>query len=354
MDSENDGLAKSSNSQKLISLLTLDFLGKISAIFVGIIYLCGFLTLNSHLYKYGNVELGIASTEYFISGAVFVLYLTVYGVFAGRAIILSKKWLNQHIEQLKEKNAPPVAFYIAFAHMLIELIFFHCLSSALFSTFAFEQIESAGFYFSLSLVFIISYGLDIFNWDVRHPFCHLIIDGILKVLAIFSFYYLSVGGNIYTVFWAFLGYSMYINFVLDSFERYTITNDRIIFNLGYTAIFVLLSAITFGTSVYGEVSRKIGGGKAIEMTIGINDNRLKNYPDKIESPIVGEVVYSTANNIYIKRQEHTLVLPRSSVTWMDFHQNNSNKVFDLLEQMIGIKEDSVEEKEPNKSNHQTN
>ncbi len=59
------------------TLKGLDSLGALSAIFLGTVYLCGFLTLNSHLFKYGVVELGKASTEYLVAGAIFVLYLVL-------------------------------------------------------------------------------------------------------------------------------------------------------------------------------------------------------------------------------------------------------------------------------------
>ena len=348
MESDNSEQTNSQNSQALLSLLKTDSLGKVSAVFFGVIYLCGFLTLNSHLYKYGVVELGIASTEYLVAGAVFVLYLTVYGIFAGRSIILSKHWLGQHIDHLKERNAPAISPLIAFVHMFIELTFFHCLSAALFSTFAFGQIESVGFYAVLSLVFIVSYGLDASNWDVRHPFAHLIIDGILKLIAVFSFFYLSSGNNIFIVFAAFFAYSMYINLVLDSFERYRLTKDRIVFNLGYTVIFFLLSAITFGSSVYGNVSKKIGGGKPLEMTIGLNESSLESHPSRIESPIVGKVVYSTKDNVYIQIEKDTLIVPRSSVKWMSFHENDNDGVLELLDKIKGDSEVSADQKKPNK------
>ncbi len=321
---------KPRGSDALLDLIKTDSVGKLSAIFFGVIYLCGFLTLNSYLYKYGVVELGIASTEYLVAGAIFVLYLAVYGIFAGRSIILSKHWLRQHIDHLKARGAPALSPLVAFAHMVVELAFFHCLSAALFSTFAFGQIEGAGFYSSLIVVFIIGYALDISNWDVRHPFAHLIIDGLLKLAAVFSFFYLSSGKNIYIVFAAFFGYSMYINLVLDSFERYRVTKDRIIFNFGYTAIFFLLAAVSFGSTVYGNVSKKIGGGKSLTMTIGLNQNSLENYPAKVKLPIVGEVVYSTTDNIYIMVDEDTLIIPRSSVKWMSFHESNKKELNEML------------------------
>ena len=334
MESDKNKQTNPDNSQALLGLLKTNSLGKVSAVFIGVIYLCGFLTLNSHLYKYGVVELGMASAEYLVAGAVFVFYLTTYGIFAGRSIILSKHWLGQDIDHMTEINAPATSSLIASIHQFINLVLFHCLSAALFSTFAFGQIESVGFYAALSLVFIIGYSLDISNWDVRHPFAHLIIDSILKLIPVFSFFYLSSGSNIYIVFVLFSGYSFYINLVLDSFERYKVTKDRIVFNLGYTAIFILLSAVTFGSSVYGNVSKKVGGGKPQEMTIGLNENRFTGYPSIIKSPIVGEVVYSTQDNVYIQIEKDTLIIPQSSVKWMIFQENDKDDVLESYKEFV--------------------
>lgn len=335
-------------SAALFELLKADSIGKVSAIFFGVIYLCGFLTLNSHLYKYGVVDLGIASTEYLVAGAVFVLYMAVYGIFAGRSIILSKHWLGEHIDHLKESGAPAISPLVAFAHMFVELAFFHCLSAALFSTFAFGQIESFGFYSTLSVVFIISYSLDVSNWDTKHPFAHLIADGLLKLVAVFSFFYLSSGANIYIVFAAFFSYSMYINLVLDSFERHRITKDRIIFNFGYTAIFFLLAAVSFGSTIYGNISKKIGGGKPLAMTIGLSQNSLDNYPTEVKSPLVGEVVYSSQDTTYIVIEKDTLIIPRASVKWMSFHVSDEKGLVELVEKIKGKKKEAPEQNESNK------
>lgn len=339
MESKNIEQSDPKDKESWSDLLKTDSLGKMSAVFLGIIYLCGFLTLNSHLYKYGIIELGIANTEYLVAGAVFILYLAIYGVFAGRAIVMSKQWLGDHIAHLREVGAPAISPHIAFAHMFIELTFFHCLSAALFSTFAFGQIENVGFYAVLSFVFIVSYAFDTSNWDTRHPFAHLIIDAALKIVAVFSFFILSTGDNLDTVFIAFAGYSMYINLVLDSFDRHRITKDRIVFNIGYAAIFFLLAALTFGSSVYGKVSKKIGGGKPLEMAIGLKPDSLEKHPGEIKSPMTGEVVYITRDTVYIKTKESTLIIPRHSVKWMSFQDDADNDEFlDLHKRLKGEKE----------------
>jgi hypothetical protein len=335
------------NNDSFQGLINTESLGKISAIIFGALYLCGFLTLNSHLYKFGVVELGIASTEYLVAGATFVLYLVVYGIFAGRSIVLSKHWLGQHIDHLKENGAPAISPFIAFIHMLVEQAFFLCMSAALFSLFAFGGSESANFYAVLVGILFISYALDTSNWDVRHPFAHLIIDGVLKIAAVLSFFYLSSGPNIYIVFAAFFGYSFYINLVLDSFERYRITKDRIVFSIGYTVIFLLLAAVSFGSGVYGQVSKKIGGGAPVDMIIGLSSKALEKYPGEIGNPIIGKVVYSSSAKIYINIEKDTLVIPQSSVQWMKFQKTDNDGLLNFINS--NEEEEPESPKEPNKT-----
>jgi len=345
---ENSDLPKNGTPSTIAGI---DSLGILSAIFLGTIYLCGFLTLNSYLYIYGVVELGIASTEYLVAGAIFVLYLVVYGLFAGRGIVMSQRWLGQQIDYLKESGAPAISPLVAFIHLFIEMAFLHCLSAALFSIIAFGQVESAGFYLVLSMVFIISYAMDTSNWDIRHPLAHLIVDAILKLTAVFSFFYLSSGLNIYIVFVAFVVYSFYINMVLDSFQRYKPTRERIGFNLIYTAVFFLLAAISFGSGVYGNISKKIGGGKPLEMAIGLRPNSIDGYPEELKIPIVGNVVYSSTDNVYIKIEETILVIPRSSVQWMRFQESDDRGFLKLINKFRKNNSEGGANEEPNNSNN---
>jgi hypothetical protein len=108
------------------------------------------------------------------------------------------------------------------------------------------------------------------------------------------------------------------------------TKERLAFNLVYTAIFFLLAAISFGSGVYGNISKKIGGGKPIEMTIGMQPNSLSDYPEELKSPIVGDVVYSSTDNVYINIQDNTLIIPRSSVQWMKFQESGDGGILELI------------------------
>ena len=191
--------------------------------------------------------------------------------------------------------------------------------------------------------------MDISDWHIRHPFAHLITDAVLKFVAVFSFFYLSSGENIYIVLATFFGYTFYINLVLDSFQRYERTRERLAFDLVYTAVFFLLAAISFGSGVYGSISNKIGGGKPLEMTVGLLPKNLNDYPEELQPPILGDVVYSSTDNVYIKIEGNTLIIPRSSVQWMKFQESDDNDVLDLINKARAVINDKGDAKKPNKS-----
>ena len=324
-----DNAAKQDNIP--LTFGTIDSWGKLSALLVGVVYICGFLTLNSHLSKYGIVGLGIASSEYLVAGSIFILYLVAYSLFGGRAIVLGKKWMGQDLDQLIENNVPPtIASLIAYLYSLVHLVFLHCLSAAVFSTLAFEQYESTGFYIVLIFIFLISYTLDIIGFDIKHRFTHTIIDLILKSFAVYSFFNLSSGVNLLAVLLAFIMYSFYINLILDGFERYKITKDRVVFTFIYSAIFFIGSAVNFGATTYGNVSKKLGGGKSIKMEIELKKDALGSLTDDVKSLFVGDVLYSSSENTYIKVEDKVIILPRSSAQWMRFDLAKEKGLLDGL------------------------
>jgi len=317
------------DSASLLSVF-IDVGGKLSALFLGIIYVCGFLTLNSHFNKYGGIDLGIGSSDYLIAGSVFVLYLVTYALFGGRAIVFMKTWMVQHIDHLKNSNAPTIAPLIVFIHSFVELAFFHCLSAAIFSTYAFGQFESFGFYAVLSSAFLVSYTLDVTKFDIKYPFAHTNIDLVIKVFAIFSFFNLSSSFMMFSVFVTFSMYSFFINIVLDTLERYKVTKDRIIYSSVFSAVFFLGSAVSFGSFMYGNISNKIGGGQSIEMEIGLNSDNLRALGKEFGSTIVGDVVHSSSENIYLVIDNKTIVLPRSTVQWMRYGAPEDQGLFKSL------------------------
>ena len=83
--------------------------GQAAALFIAIIYACGFLTLNSYFYRYGVSEIGIASSSYLVAGSIFILYMVTYGLFGGRAIVLMITWLDRNIKKTASIKYPSLS-----------------------------------------------------------------------------------------------------------------------------------------------------------------------------------------------------------------------------------------------------
>jgi len=319
---------------------------KISTFFVILLYICGLLILNAFFYKYSIVNVDLINSNYLIVGSLFIFYIATYGIFAGRSIILGKIWLQQDIELLNKTKHQNINSFFAFTHSIIETIFLHCMSVAFFSIYAFAQNESIIFYSFLMFAFLIKYPLDVFNLDIKFPRIFLLSDTIIKLIAIWVFFHFSTNMHLTIVFLTFFGFSLYINFVLDSFERYKINRDRIIFTTIYSIIFFLGSAILFGTTIYGNISKKIGGGQSIPVEISVNKNIYKSLGFNIDTTIYGNYIYLSKENLYIKIKDNVYILPRQAINWLKFQEQKPENITHFIKNIL---DKNQSKQEPNKT-----
>ena len=322
---------------------------KISTFFIISIYICGFLALNAFFYKYNIVDVDLINSNYLVVGSLFILYITTYGIFAGRSIILGKVWLQQQIELLNKTKHRNINSFFVFTHSIIETIFMHCMAVAFFSIYAFTQNGSIIFYLFLMFAFLIKYPLDVFNLDIKFPFVFLIIDTIIKLIAIWVFFHFSTNEQLTIVFLTFFGFSLYINFVLDSFERYKINRDRIIFTTIYSIIFFLGSAVLFGTTIYGNISKKIGGGQSIPVEVSVNKNISKSLSLNIDTTIYGNYIYLSKENLYIKIKDNVYILPRQSINWLKFKEQKFKNISSIIENVLDNNKSKSTNQKSNKS-----
>ncbi|MCX5819729.1 MAG: hypothetical protein NT047_07445 [Deltaproteobacteria bacterium] len=300
--------------------------GRSFVVAVGIFYVLGFLVINAHLNKYGVSDLDIANVRYLAAGAVYTFYLVLFYLFGGRAILFTKKWMGEEIDFLRKTGASERWSLLAFIHSFVHLIFFLCLSAASFSSIAFSGTETFFFYGVLSLAFLIDYTMDVRNLDVRYPKLHLVIQFAIKIPAIVVFFILAESWKPITVFFTYLGIAMYLNFVLDNFERHRMTADKILFSAIYTIVFFLGTAVSFGALTYGDVSRKIGGGHSIEANIALKEeySELLNSKGQSLSNLEVKVIYVTNKHLYVEINNETIRIPDSSIKWLALKKQSSS------------------------------
>lgn len=318
--------SKSKTSGESISQV-IDVAVKSSATVLGTVYVCGFLTLNSHLYEHGVVNLGIARAEYLAAGASFALFIVIYALLGGRGIVFLKHSSDRERDLLRKSSAPPISAVLARIHSFINLFFLHCISAAIFSVVAFRPPEMSRFSIVLFVAFLISYSLrEIFKFDDRWPFAHLIIDSILKLLMVIAFFVMVSSFMPIRILITFILFSVYIKVILDGFERYGITTDSLVYSGVFSVVFFLLAAISFGAVVYGDVSRKLGGGESISVEIGVDRRSVGFMQNQIKEVLHADVIFSTSNDVYVNVEGETIALPRRSVLWIRFPNSEADSV----------------------------
>lgn len=295
---------------------------KVSTIVVALLYVCGFLTTSAYLHKYGVMNTDIASSNYLISGSVFLFFVLSYALFAGRGVINIKQWIISEKEYLdgNEKFIGNASFLAAYSSS-IDLVFFHCLSVSAFVSVAFADSSIAFFNLAMLPLFLIIYPLDFLNIDIKYPKFSLHLKSLLKMTIIAIFFMFSMDINTSGVLALFFGFTMYINLVLDRFERYKVTSDSLLFSIGYFAIFFFGAAVSFGSLIYGEVSHKIGGGQAIDIEFVMKStNQLPSEIVDSDGRISSKLIYESSKYVYVERDEQTFVIPSSQIEWIQLHK----------------------------------
>ena len=226
--------------------------------------------------------------------------------------MLGKKWLQQDVERINKDKPSRFWTILIFVHSFIHCIFFCCLSAALFTSLAIDHDESFGFYAGLSVAFFVTYTFSITNWDIKFPKLCEIVTLILKVFAIYAFFVSVSSGVMLIAFFTYFGLFVFINFVIDGFDRYRTTPDRITFSAIYAAVFLLVTAVGYGTLFYGKVSTKLGGAHPQSVSIALSEETRRSLPLPVEVPenkvLEGLLIHQTPSYTYISSSGHTIRL----------------------------------------------
>lgn len=277
----------------------------------GFLYVTGFLVLNSHLARFGFMDVEFVNARYFLSGASFVFYLACFYLFAGKAVLFTPTWLKEDLARLNRGGAQPIWSAVVFIHSILNALFFACLSAALFTNLAVSSAETTTFYLALGGAFLASYTLDTTNLDIRFPRASEAANILVKSVAIAVFFIAtSIRSTLLIVLIGYGGIFMFINLAVDAFVRRGITTDRISFTALYAAVVILGSATAYGSYVYGDVSSKFGGARSKTVYVGLKDAKEIRAPEAIAFPasgaLLGHLVHQTDKHTYLTAAGYTI------------------------------------------------
>ncbi len=291
---------------------------QVASIFLAGVYLAGFLVLNAHLGKRGIFDFGLANSRYLIAGTHFVVFLIVWYLSAGRAIIFFNKWTCEEIKSATELGLSHFWRFVIFTNSLMRLGFLTCISAAYFSLILLESPEPITLYIYLAILFLIDYSWVSSNFNLHYPRANQIFKLVTRIVAIIVFFItINISSMTMIVFLHFITISIYVNLVTDSFERFRITSDRLTHNIISSAIFVLLSSASFGRLYYEHITPDFGGGQLQEVEIIVVDQTVRNSLEvmgfKVEPFLKAKLIYENQQEFIIDVEDQTIRLSRKTV-----------------------------------------
>lgn len=287
------------------------------AVFAGALYVLGFLVLNANLAKNGIVDYEFVDARYILSGAVFAFFLICFYLFAGRTVVHTPRWLGDDIKHYQNLGLGRKWHLVIFIHSLVYAAFACCLSAALFSMMAFGNREAAFFYTILGCAFIVLYAFDTTNRDLNYPRIHLVVSLVIRLIAVIAFFANQETGMLGKTFGLTLALFCFINLALDTITRHGATADRLSFSGVYGIVMLLTVATAFGTTIYGQVSSKIGGARPQNVLVALTKDTIASLPPNLVSgtpPLVpGKLIHQTEQYLYLLTTEQTIRVRNSDV-----------------------------------------
>lgn len=308
------------------------------ALLLGAAYVIGFVALNAHLGKIGIYDFEFASTRIVLAFANCLFYLVCFYVFAGRAVLFGKKWMQAEIDRLKSANASPAWGVVAFFASHGKSVFFCCFSAAIFSSLAIDNASALLFYAAAAVAFLVFYPFDVMNWDLRHPRIFILAGAFFDIAATVAFFVQPNNEVAVRVFFSYLAVFVFINMILDQFERRIKTNDMISFVALYGSIFCITIAAGFGSMFYGLIPSRLGGGKAMPVELVLSDSFLKSLPADqaalLKSPLKANLVFQTGDSYYVDSGKKIFRLRTSDVPLIYFSPQSESNFSERLAQSL--------------------
>ena len=306
-------------AKKMRALWNITKAPQVLTIIVSSLYVCGFLAINSHLGQFSLNDHNLANSNYLIVGGLYGGFLVIWYFSAGRSIISSKTRVTNEIEAAVKHGSGRFWIVIIFSKSIAQIVFFTCLSAALFSLLLSETSTSNRFYKYLVILFLVGYPWDFLNLDLRFPYATQIFLLVTNTLAVYVFFS-SVQANSPTmrvlIHMALI--SVCVNFLLDSMERFRITVDHISYNLIFSIIFFIFNSVPFGAIHFKHISSTFGGIQPKQISIVVTDDSveswMKNIGLKTRPSLETKLIYENREELFLSISEDiTLRLPKNVV-----------------------------------------
>lgn len=236
-----------------------------------VLYVSGFIVLNSHLASFGIQSFALLEPRYVMAGGLLFLTLGIYTAFAGRRVFYLDHDIQEFSKLGRGSRFSTIWEVFAGIHVITEALFGTVFAAWLIGGLLAEKRPSDLFFAVGGSFFLFDYALVWSGFYKRNPKAGARIAFLLHFMVVFLFFLLSEEQLPRDLFWAFVGLSLVLNLLLDLRNRIGQSESYRIFEAGWVLFTVLLFSLYFGSSVYGRVRTSLGGGKPQPVRLILTD-----------------------------------------------------------------------------------
>lgn len=302
-------------------LRVLDVSVKAMAAVLAGIYVCGFFTLSAYMSRHGVLDSGVLTMHYLAAGAPFVFFLLLYVLFGGRATLYGRVGLQRIESALRcAGTRPPWAAAVARTSIIVQVLYAHCVGVLIFAYLALSMRDLLGFLVVLSAPMVMSELLDATRWHSGLP--RILAESAIKALGTIAFF-LVAPSEVVVALTVFVFPSLYVFLVIRGYDHWPFDTDRFVWDVGCSIVGLFCLSTVFGGLVFADVDRRLGGGRPMVVELGVsNDMASVLDPETQGPPVRGQLLWSSATELYLNVGGGTVMIPRSAIRWVRFPAND--------------------------------
>ena len=301
-----------------LSWISLEIIRALSAT-IPLLYVFGFIALNSHLQGYDLAETSIANSNYLIIGVLYAFFLAILSCTAGLAVVQAEGKVRDEIGVMLGFPFRLLWAALALVQSMIGLLFITCLGAAIFSIVFAGESSTAGFTWYLIALFLIEYPWDVMNLDFRYPRARQIFLLLTRSTGVYIFFStIDSGSPTMSVLIHFALVAFFVNLLMDTIERHVITRTRVYYNVTFAIIFVLFNAALFGSWHFKHVDSNFGGIPVKSIKVSITEKSVNEFLMNIDSDIGEyldcELIYESQEELFVRLSgDRILRLPKGLI-----------------------------------------
>lgn len=292
--------------------LRLEAIAKLSALIAGVLYVSGFLIINSYLAKYGVNDYNVINSRFVFAGASFYIACLIWWLICGRLYIFQHLLQGYWSEDTYYNTS--MIFRIAATALLLARSVTASLTICLVM-FGSGMIVLPCFLFVAALMGIEALISNSRRIRIRFPFLADAARLLLSSAAIFLFFAMFYGKeDVSKVFYLMMSLEA-VGLPLGAAIR-----DNKLFDLRpaispiYNTMMTALYMISFGSQFFDKISAQYGGGLTHKITVNLKDPlTLPGISMNGSNMLSGVLLYSNDKILLVSTSYRNLMISQDQV-----------------------------------------